>query len=205
MEDVKIKEWLKDNGAGSGYGYGDGSGFGSGDGSGDGSGYGSGSGSGYGDGMKSFNDLDIYNVDGVQTIITHVKGMFANGYILNSDFTLSRCVVAKGNGYFAHGKSLKEAQEALRDKIFENMDVEETINEFMKKFKKNEKYLGSEFFEWHHYLTGSCLMGREAFVKNRSINLDAEFTVEEFIDICENAYGGSVIKELKEKWEKQED
>jgi len=47
-----------------------------------------------------------------------------------------------------------------------------------------KKYKGSVFFDWHHYLTGSCLMGRESFVKNHGINLDDEFTVDEFIKLC---------------------
>ena len=200
------------DGYGSGYGYGDGSGYGYGDGYGSGYGYGDGSGYGYGDGsgygsgcgsgLKSFNKMIVWNVDNIPTIITHTKDSFAKGYILNSDFTLIPCVIAKGNGYFAHGNNLKEAQEALRAKIFENMDTETAITEFIGKFKKDEKYSGKEFFEWHHYLTGSCLMGRESFVKNHNINLEDTFTVDDFIDICENDYGGSVIKELKEKWRK---
>ena len=41
-------------------------------------------------------------------------------------------------------------------------------------------------------------MGRNSFVKNHDINLDDEFTVKEFIKICENDYGSSIIKMLKE-------
>ena len=205
MEDVRLREKIReflsvDNGDGYGDGYGDGSGSGDGygDGSGDGSGYGYGSGSG--DGVDSFQDKDVYLVDGVQTIIEQIKGSFAKGFILNSDFTLEPCYVAKGNGYFAHGKTLREAREALRAKIFENMDPEETIEEFMKKFKKGERYPGTDFFEWHHYLTGSCQMGREAFVRNHDLNIEDTFTVEEFIELCENDYGGEIIRQLKERW-----
>lgn len=139
-------------------------------------------------------------IDGVQTIIEHIKGAVAKGFILESDFSLSPCFVVKGHGYFAHGKTLKEAMEALQEKIFENMDAEEAIDAFMDKFKKNEKYAGTEFFEWHHYLTGSCLMGRESFVKSNGLDVNAMYSVDEFISICENAYGGEVISQLKEKW-----
>mgnify|MGYP006967158751 CR=1 FL=1 len=147
--------------------------------------------------------MSIYLVDGIQTIIEHIKDSFAKGFILNSDMTLSPCFVAKGNGYFAHGKTLKEAREALRAKIFENMDSDEAIEEFLRKFKKGERYAGTEFFEWHHYLTGSCLMGRESFVRNHDLNLDDTYTVEEFIAVCENDYGGEIIKQLKERWEEE--
>ena len=190
------------SGDGSGYGYGNGSGNGYGFGSGNGSVFGYGDGSGDGDGIREFNGKPVYSVDGVQTIIEYIKGAFAHGYILNYDFTLQPCFVVKGYGYFAHGKTLKEARESLLEKVFENMDAEEVIEKFMEKFKKGEKYPGTEFFEWHHYLTGSCLMGRESFVKNHCIDINAFYTVEEFIAICENDYGSEVIKELKDKWRK---
>ena len=206
-------------GDGSGFGYGNGSGYGSGGGCGDGSGSGSGFGYGYGNGsgfgyeygngsgfgseITSFNGNNVYIVDSIQTIITHIKDSVAKGFILHDDFTLTPCFVVKGNGYFAHGKTLEEAMEALQEKFFENIDTEEAIEMFMDKFKKNEKYPGTEFFEWHHHLTGSCLMGRESFVRNHGLDVNAMYTVDEFISICENDYGSEVIKELKEKWREE--
>lgn len=227
MEDVK--KWISDNaifgnrdGNGSGYGdgYGNGngsgngygSGSGCGDGSGDGKGYGNGYGYGSGDGrgsgrgygIKEIEGKQVYTIDGIQTIITHIKESYAKGFIIKKDFTLMPCYVAKGNGYFAHGNTLKEANAALRSKILTNLDIEETIKHFIEKFEKGKTYPGTEFFEWHHYLTGSCLMGREAFVKSNDLNLDDRFTVEEFIKICENDYGSEIIKKLKTIWEKKE-
>ena len=186
-------------GRGYGFGYGDSRGYGRGYDRGSGNGFGSGRGSG--DGLKSFNNMDVYVLDSVQTIITHIKETFAKGFIVNSDLTLSQCFIAKGNGYFAHGKTLKEARESLMAKIFENMDRDEAISEFINKFEKNKAYPGTDFFEWHHYLTGSCLMGRESFVKNHGLDLNRHYTVKEFINICENDYGGEIIKKLKEFYE----
>ena len=207
------------SGSGSGSGYGSGSGSGDGSGSGYGSGYGSGSGSGYGysdgsgsgygsgygSGIKSFDRNPVYSIDGIQTIITYIKDDVAKGYILNSTFTLSPCVVVKSNGYFAHGKDLREAQESLHEKIFENMDSDEAIDKFIETFEHDKKYSGKDFFDWHHYLTGSCLMGRESFVKNRGLSLNELYTVNEFIDICKDSYGSKIIKQLKEKWNKEKE
>ena len=196
MENV-IEKWLMDN-----YdsGYCDGYGYGSGRGYGDGSGDGSGSGSGSGSEVKSISGKTIYQVDEIPTAIDHIKESFAKGFILNGDFTLLPCYIAKGNGYFAHGKTLRDARDSLRAKIFENMDPEEAIETFLDKFKKGIKYAGTEFFEWHHYLTGSCLMGRESFVRNKNLDINAMYTVEEFIDICKDDYGSNIINELKERW-----
>ena len=200
MEDVK--KWLEDNPRcdGSGYGSGYGSGDGYGSGSGYGSGYGSGDGSGSGYGVSKLNGKQIYLIDGLASIITWIKGTCAKGFIVNSDLSLEPCYVVKGNGYFAHGETVKEARDALAAKYFEDMDEEEVIEKFLSTFKKGEKYTGTEFFEWHHYLTGSCLMGRQSFVKNHGLDLNAKYTVEEFIALCENDYGGTVIKRLKESW-----
>ena len=192
------------SGYGSGDGYGYGSGYGSGSGSGSGSGYGSGSGDGYGDGygygIKIFNGQEVYLIDSVPTIITAVVFGLARGYILGDDLMLSPCYVAKRNNQFAHGETKEKALEALTDKMFDDMPEEERIEEFWKCHEHGIKYSAKDLFEWHHKLTGSCEMGRMAFVKKHDIDLDnGLYTVEEFVHICQNDYGGSTIKKLMEK------
>ena len=192
-------------GSGEDSGYGEGSGEDSGYygyGSGEDYGYGSGSGSGYyGYGIKRINGMKVYRIDGLLTVITRVKLALAKGFILNRDLTLTPCYIAKGDGYFAHGKTVKEAEKALQEKIFKNMDTEEAIGRFLCTFKKDEKYKGQDFFLWHHYLTGSCEMGRRAFVRDRGLDLEAYYTVEEFLELCKNSYGGDILKQLQERVE----
>lgn len=155
---------------------------------------------GNGSGISSILGKDVYQIDEVPTIVEHIRENVARGFILNEDFTLNPCFIAKGNGYFAHGKTIKDARDALREKIFENMDSEEAIENFLKTFEKGKEYPGTQFFEWHHYLTGSCQMGRESFVKNKGIKLEDTFTVDRFIELCEDDYGSEIIKKLKERW-----
>ena len=182
---------------GSGYGAGSGSGSGSGYGYGDGSGYGSGSGYGNGSGLKQINNKKIYKIDCVPTIIFNVKGNVAKGAIVNDDFTLSKCYIAKHNNIFAHGETLKKAVDDLRNKMFEELDVDERIEEFRKEFKDNKKYKGTEFYLWHNRLTGSCEMGRNSFVRNHNIDLNDKFTVKEFISLCENDFRRIYYTEIK--------
>ncbi len=151
--------------------------------------------------MKMFNDMTIYKIDSVETIITNIKGNLAKGFILQRDLTLTPCFVVKGSGYFAHGETVKAAREALQEKIFENMDTEEAIGKFLDTFKPNTKYTAKEFYEWHHYLTGSCEMGRKSFMQDHDIDFDTALTVDEFIDLCRDDYGGEIIKQLEERWE----
>ena len=195
----KIKEFLNiQNGYGSGDGYGDGDGSGYGD----GSGHGSGDGSGYGYcyGIKSFNKQPVYLIDGVETIIKQLRKNIAKGFILNRDLTLTPCYVVKGHNKFAHGETLKKALADLENEIFEDMYTEEAIERFIEQFSDlNKKYPAKDFYVWHNRLTGSCEMGRTQFVKNGGFDLENDtFTVQEFIDITRDAFGGEVIKQLEE-------
>ena len=191
MEDVKLQNKIKaflsiDNG--SGYGSGDGDGYGS--------------GSGYGDGgLCEINGQTVYMIDRVPTIIISVHNNVAKGFILQSDLTRTPCLVVKGNNVFAHGDTLREAMTALTDKMFDDMPEEERIAEFIKAHPdQNKPYPNQDLFDWHHRLTGSCMAGRNAFVKDRGLTLDGETTVAAFIELTRNAYGGSVIKALEEAY-----
>ena len=208
MEALKVEKWLEvdsgdgyGSGYGSGYGYGDGDGDGSGYGDGYGYGYGSGDGSGDGDGsgIKEFNNMKVYVVDSVQTIITNIKSNLAKGFILQGDLSLKPCSIVKGQGYFAHGETTKKARQALQSKIFENMDTDEAIDQFLEKFKKGRKYSAKDFYEWHHILTGSCEMGRKSFMQAHNITFEDKLTVDEFINLTKNAYGSDIIQQLAEK------
>ena len=177
-----------------GYGYGDGSGYGDGYGYGDGSGYGYGD----GDGLKSISGKKVYMVDGIATTISRIHGNTAKGTIVNNDLTETPCYIVKEGKYFAHGKTLAEANAALQDKLFDKMSAEKRIAAFWDCHKKGVKYPTKDFFEWHHKLTGSCLMGRRQFAKDHGVDLDGEMTVDDFIALTKNAFGGDIIKRLEE-------
>ena len=192
ISEEKIKEFLDP-----GSGYGDGYGYGYGDGYGDGYGYGDGS--GYG--ITEINGLPVHLVDDVQTVFYHIRGNVAKGAILRDDLTLEPCFIVKGNGHFAHGESLRKAMEALTDKMFDDMPEEERITEFVKAHPDyRAKYSNSNLYDWHHRLTGSCEMGRNEFVASKGIDLEGESTIEEFVAMCRNSYGGSTIRKLPESY-----
>ena len=181
-------------------GYGDGSGSGSGSGYGDGSGSGSGYGDGSGEnfGVAAFCGDPVQRIDGIATILRSIHGNAAMGDILRGDLTLKKCYVVKGAGFFAHGETLSEAQEALEQKIMENMPIEQKISKFMENFKPGMKYPAKEFYAWHNTLTGSCEMGRKEFAREHGIDIENDaMTPEEFIKLTENAYGGAIIRQLK--------
>jgi hypothetical protein len=97
---------------------------------------------------------------------------------------------------------LKEAEAALAEKIFDNMDTDEKIDAFLKEFDLTSKYPAKMFYEWHHKLTGSCEFGRNQFVKNHDIDIEnGMYTVREFIDITKGDYGGQIIEQIAERIE----
>ena len=192
------------SGDGSGYGYGDGysSGYGYGYGSGDGSGYGYGDGSG----IRRFCGKDVYMIDGIPTMLDIIHGNIARGRILLEDLTTKACYVVKQGGVYAHGKTPREAMEALRDKLFEGMQMEERIKEFVKAHEWGKAYPSADYYDWHHKLTGSCEVGRSEFADAHGYKLTADelLTVEEFIDLTKGSYGGDIIRRLLEAYNKEE-
>ncbi len=202
--DDKIKAFLSVN---YGSGSGDGSGYGSGDGSGYGYGYGSGSGYGSGDGsgIKRFHGETVYRIDGVNTLIRSVRGNTAHGAIVNNDLTATPCYIVKQDNIFAHGKTLREAMEALRDKLFEDMPEEERIAMFLSETDRGKTYPTQYFYDWHHRLTGSCDIGRKQFARDHGVDLErGMMTLTEFLKLTKDAYGRDVIRKVISKTQEVE-
>ncbi|MCD8087252.1 MAG: hypothetical protein LUE22_01515 [Oscillospiraceae bacterium] len=170
-----VRAWVKDNRPGDGSGYG----------------------SGYG--LKTINGQTIYQLDAVATLIDTICGNIAKGRMLNSDLTFASCYIVKQAGYWAHGKTVRDAQADLLDKLFDDMPEDERIAAFWEHFRRGQKYPAMDYFDWHHNLTGSCDMGRRQFARDHDIDLEAaEYTPEEFVELTKNAYGGGIIKKLLE-------
>lgn len=179
MESVKVLNWIETNTKSSGWGWGSDL------------------------DISSLNGEQIFYIDGVPTIFKRIIGNLAKGFIVNlRGFTKSACYIVRGDGYFAHGETAKEAQDALFEKILEDKPEEERIEDFIAHFPKGKKAKGNEYYEWHHILTGSCKFGRDEFVRQNHIDLNSEYTPEEFIEIVKNAYGSDIIKQLKREYEK---
>ena len=182
-------------------GYGDGSGYGSGDGYGDG--YGDGDGSGD---IKALNGNIVDYIDDVPTIITHVRGNIACGYVVKDDLTLDTCYIAKVGNSFAHGKTLKEAVADAKAKEIEKMPIKERIKKFVEVFGSlDSEHAGKEYYNWHNILTGSCRMGRDEFCKAHDIDLEKKYTVRYFLDITKDSYGSNIIKLVRELYENMEE
>lgn len=203
-------DYRDESGSGTGDGSGDGTGYGYGDGTGsstgDGSCNGTGSGDGTGYGIRRFCGEDVYMIDGIPTMLGIIHGNIARGRILLEDLTTKTCYVVKQGGVYAHGETPRKAMEALRDKLFEGMPLEERIKEFVKANEWGKAYPSADYYDWHHKLTGSCEMGRSEFAAAHGYKLTADelLTVEEFIDLTKGSYGGDIIRRLRDAYNKEE-
>lgn len=147
--------------------------------------------------IKEVNGQKVYVVDDTLTIISAVHGNVAKGFIVRKDLQLIPCYIVKDRSHFAHGETLREAFDSLREKMYDDSTEEERIEVFKKKFPNfDQEYNNRDFFVYHHVLTGSCKMGRENFVKERGLSLDGQTTVREFVNLTKNAYGGEIIRKL---------
>lgn len=174
-----------------------------GDGSGDGYyGTGDGYGYGYGDGLKSLNGQPVDMIDDVPTILTSIIGNVAKGFIVRPDFSLTPTFVCKQGNTFAHGETLHKAREALLEKLFDDMPTEERIAAFCKEFKPGVKRPATDFFSWHHRLTGSCEQWRREFARQHDVDIDSdEMTPEEFFKLTRRySYGGKIIRQTEQRF-----
>lgn len=196
------KGYGSSDGLGSGKNTGSGSGSSNGSGYGFGLGYGLGygSGKGSGNGFKSYCGIKVHFVDGVVTIIYSIRGNIARGAIVQDDLTLQPCFIAKVDGYFAHGITAHDAYRAAEKKALLKEPIEQRIKRFAAKYPNPDvKIAAKELFDWHHFLTGSCEMGRREFAKAHNIDIDtASLTANEFINLTESAYGDKNIALLKQ-------
>ena len=141
--------------------------------------------------------------NGILSVAT--KETTAHGAILNGDLTLTPCYIVKQDNIFAHGETLREAMEALRDKLFEDMPEDERIDAFLRETDREKTYPTQYFYDWHHRLTGSCDMGRKQFARDYGVDLEhGMMTLTEFLEMTKDAYGGDVIRKVISKMQEVE-
>ena len=152
--------------------------------------------------MKEFNGRKVYMIDGVPTLIDSLSGDYAKGAILQTDFTLTPCYIAKYGNSFAHGSTLREAARDAQAKELKHCPIEKRISKFRNEYPDpDSKIPARQLWLWHNTLTGSCEAGRNAFARDHDINIDSDlFSVREFILLTCNAYGAENIRRLAEAY-----
>lgn len=149
--------------------------------------------------ITRFNGEPVHYIDGMPTVLQSVHGDVAHGYTIGDDLTTTECYVARGQGYFAHGHTAREAVSSLERKIVSGMNTDEKVQAFIKRFDKNGKYPVRDFYEWHGTLTGSCTFGRDNFAKEHDIDMNGDMETKEFLRLTKDAFGHEVIQKIIEE------
>lgn len=116
--------------------------------------------------------------------------------VIKDDMSTAKMYIAKSGNLFAHGDTKAEALQAVNDKFYASLSFEKKKSEFIKLFKKDGTYPNRHFFEWHHFLTGSCESGRLMFVKSHNIDLDEGMSTITFLNLTKNEYNGEAIRQI---------
>ena len=212
--------------SGYGYSGGSGCGSGNGDGSGSGSGFGTshgtGTGSGSGDGnvynilfqqshlseykkgfltkkiasLKTFKSKLVYYIDNIPCYFLSIVGNTAKVNVIKDDFSVEKQYICKQGNLFAHGKTRESALHSVAAKFYALLSVKEKKAEFISKFNLRQTYKMHDFYNWHHFLTGSCKSGLDDFIKTHKLYHTDNMTLLEFLELAKDNYNGAIFKEI---------
>ena len=163
-----------------------------------GSGYGSGYGSGDGDGDKlEFLSDSTYEIDGIFCRFELIHKEWAKVTVISkADFSESLAFIAKYENCFAHGNTIREAMQDAMEKYFSKLCFEQVKERLIAEFKEKKSLTVAELYNWHGALTGSCRFGRSQFQREHGLKDEDTLSLEEFVELCGNVYGGEKIKKL---------
>ena len=195
--EAEIKKFLLGSGDGDGNGSGNGSGGGNGSGSGNGNGSGNGSGVRSEVRIKQFKGRNVYYVDNISCIFKSVHENYALVEVIDvNSLELKKAFIGKFENCFAHGETIRDAIEDARSKYYQTLDFDEAKEKLIAEFKEKGKLTVKELYNWHGILTGSCRFGRTQFQTEHNLKDDDLLTLEEFVELTKNAFGGERILSL---------
>ncbi len=139
--------------------------------------------------ILSWQDGKYIKVDGILSEVVHKKGNYYKCKYLHSEKYFY--VVTDGNKTYAHGKTIKEAQEDLLYKLskrnkykYKNLTIDSVL-------KHDEAVI------CYRIITGACRFGTNDFLNNvLGENTKESYTIREIIKLTENKYGNTKFKEF---------
>lgn len=149
--------------------------------------------------ILSFNNHQVYIIDGYLLYITHIRQPWALAKIIKNDLTTQDCYVGKINNNVVVAKTIREALELLRQKIGKSDDNNYDIAQaFVYAHPEYEKeYDWDEMVMWHSLDRTSCLDGRRRFSMHANKEAGSTATPKELIHIMKQskAAGIAIIME----------
>ena len=113
--------------------------------------------------------------DSIFSYVIHKKGDVKKVRLENGDISY---IVTDGHSNYAHGKTIKEAQEDLAYKVVAKFDG-----------VLPESATVKDWIGIYRAVTGACSQGVKAFIATRDIDLNATLSAKEVAEITAGAFG----------------
>ena len=154
--------------------------------------------------LKSYNGQKVYHIEDIAVILHSVVGHAANCSVIQPDMSLKRGVLVRYGNSFGFAEHSQEAFEKARElsikRGWEHAE-EDPIAYMHKNYPDAEAQLERKtVFDLHNVLTGSCLDGREEFIKQRNISLEGTITLKEFFDLSKYEFGKETIAKVAKSY-----
>lgn len=140
--------------------------------------------------------------------LTHIDEMSdteARGFYLGRTGRKIPFFALKAGNQIGIGCSYAHAADALMFQQMHKIPVDQRISDFVKTHKSHELYTVENLWDWHRKLTFSCYSGGEEFRDSHGLKMDTIMSVQHFILITENYFGGEIIRQLKPHYFSEED
>jgi hypothetical protein len=128
-----------------------------------------------------YNDKPHIIADGIVSEILSHKGNTYKVWDLGED--KPSFLVTDGNGNYAHGESLRDAQEDLVFKVVAKFDGD-----------LPETAAGTEWVGIYRAVTGACSKGVKDFVLSIDMPFDAVYSAKEIIKLTEGKFGHEAFR-----------
>ncbi len=137
--------------------------------------------------ILSWENGKYISVDDIFCEVLHKKGNIFKCKYLNTDEIFY--VVSDGNETYAHGYTIKEAQEDLLFKLSER-NIDNYKNLTLDSVLKHD-----EAVICYRIITGACSFGTNDFLNNvLGENTKESYTIREMIQLTDNQYGNNTFK-----------
>ena len=146
--------------------------------------------------LKTFKSKLVYYIDNIPCYFLSIVGNTAKVNVIKDDFSVEKQYICKQGNLFAHGKTRESALHSVAAKFYALLSVKEKKAEFISKFNLRQTYKMHDFYNWHHFLTGSCKSGLDDFIKTHKLYHTDNMTLLEFLELAKDNYNGAIFKEI---------
>ena len=154
--------------------------------------------------LLSYYDGELNEIyDGLSYIekhLTHIDNITdkeACGFYLGRSGRKIPFFAIKDDDKIGIGASYGHASDVLLMKQTIGISEEQRLSEFIESHEKDKSYTVENLWDWHRYLTLSCYSGGERFRDEHGLKMEDLMSIQHFISITENDFGGHIIKKLK--------